>query len=371
MSDKKKICIACGGTAGHIFPGLSLAGKLAENYGGNIEISFLTTDNEFGRELLKKSGFEFDTLPLRSLKAGSFRETFDSIYSLIIGSLKSMRIIISKRPDCFVGFGAYAAGPPFVASSILGVPTLIHEQNAVMGRANRIMKGFADKVALSFPEETSPRKAKLIVTGNPIRESVLRIHNKKEARNSLGLNPDRFTVLIVGGSQGSRKINEASLNMLKMLSRELKNKMQVIHLSGTIDYEEIKKQYENLDISYRLFPFHEDMSIVFSAADIAISRAGASVIFELCAHRIPPILIPYPFADGHQFYNAAFLEKRGAALVIEERTLREDSLRLAVERLFAGENLRNSIREKMGMIARLDAADKLADEVGNLAGLSR
>lgn len=368
ITGKKKICIACGGSAGHIFPGLALAQELVKHYGDNIEISFLTSDNKLGQDLLKESGFDFYTLPVKGLKIISAREGMNFISNLFKGSLKSMRIILSNKPDCFVGFGAYVSGPPFVAASLSGVPTLIHEQNAVLGKANRIMRRFATRVALSFPEEAHLMRRNVVVTGNPIRESASRIRGREIAIEFLGLRQARFTILVIGGSQGSQRINSAAIEAFKNMDRGIKDRIQVIHISGEKDYERLKIAYKDTDILYKLYPFFEGMGIVYDAADISISRAGASAIFELCAHGIPSIIIPYPFAEGHQLRNALYLAERGAAVILEEGGLREMTLRSTILKLMEDKNLRESIREKMGKLANLDAAKRLTNEVGSLIG---
>jgi UDP-N-acetylglucosamine--N-acetylmuramyl-(pentapeptide) pyrophosphoryl-undecaprenol N-acetylglucosamine transferase len=368
---KKKICIACGGSAGHIFPGLTLGRELVRRYGGDVEISFLTSDNKLGQTLLQESGFSFHALPLKSLQTGSVQQKIVFIVSLFKGSLKSMKIILSDRPDCFIGFGSYIAGPPFIAASFLGVPTLIHEQNTVMGRGNRIMKHFATRIALSFPEGYESRKKNTVVTGNPIRESVAIIQDRRAAIKFLGMDYNKFTVLVIGGSQGSKTIDSATIDMFRNMERESRSRIQVIHLSGDKDYERLKRAYQNIEVSYKLYPFFEDMGILYSASDISISRAGASVIFELCAHKIPSILIPYPYAGSHQVQNASFLETEGVAIMIEEKELTEASLNSAVLRLVGNKELRESLSERMGSIANLDAGKRLADEVGLLAGLEK
>jgi UDP-N-acetylmuramate--alanine ligase len=349
---RKKIYIACGGSAGHIFPGLALAEELIRRYRDEVKISFLTSDNRLGKTLLEESGYDFHALPR----------------SLFKSSLKSMKIIFQDRPDCFIGFGSYVAGPPFVAASLLKVPTLIHEQNLVMGKANRIMRHFATKVALSFPEKTVPGK-NIVITGNPTRESIARTENKMDAVDFLEMDRSKFTILIIGGSQGSRTVNSAAIDTFRNMERELRKKIQIIHISGDNDYEWLKKEYKNIDILCRLYPFSGSMSTLYSAADIAISRAGASCIFELCSHKIPAVLIPYPYAGGHQLENAKFLLAKGAAAVIKEGELSEESLRSTIVKLMEGKGLRVSMSEKIGELASPGAAGRLANEVGALAEL--
>lgn len=364
MSDKKntkkKICIACGGSAGHIFPGLTLAEELKKRYGPDAEVSFLTSDNELAQSLFKVSGFDFRALPLhRKGSALSF------ILSLLRGALESARIIFSNRPDCFVGFGSYVAGPPFVVASLLGVPTLIHEQNTVTGKANRIMRHFATRVALSFPEASGESK-NIVITGNPIRKSAAEIRDKTSAIDSLGLSRAKFTILVIGGSQGSRTVNSMASEAFRNMKNQLCDRIQIIHIAGQNDYDRLRKIYRDTDILYKLYPFFKDMGIVYSAADISISRAGASVIGELCLHRIPSILIPYPFAEGHQVQNAKYLAERDAAIIIEEDRLSKTSLLEGIKTLMKKDELRESMRRKMGALTVFDAAKKLADEVDSL-----
>lgn len=375
MSDKKivrrKIYIACGGSAGHIFPGLALAEELLKRHGDAADITFLTSDNKLGHLLLRGSRFNFHTLPIRGLKKGSMRETLNFASGLIKGSLRSIAIIFSSRPDCFIGFGAYIAGPPFIAASLLRVPTLIHEQNARMGKANKIMRHLATKVALSFPENTKSKAKNVVITGNPIRKSAASIHDKANAIHSLGMDHAKFTILIIGGSQGSHAINSRTIDMFRNMESELRESLQVIHLSGEKDYERLKKEYRDIDISCKLYPFFNDMGIIYSATDASISRAGASVISELCAHKIPSILIPYPFAESHQVQNASLLATKGAAIVIEENRLSKTSLSSAIAKLMNKSDLRKSMSEEIGALANLDAAERLADEVALLTGLER
>lgn len=374
---KKKVYIACGGSAGHIFPALTLAEALLSRYGGKIDVSFLTSDDGLSQALFKKSGFNFYTLPLRRRKAlsdgaHSLKSAAGGIVfalGLVRGYFESMKIILSGRPDCLVGFGAYVSAPPFLAAIMAGVPTLIHEQNAVMGKANKFMRHFATKVALSFPRgEDVAEGRRVVITGNPIRGSAARSEDRALAVKALGMDANKNTILVIGGSQGSRAVNSAALSAFKGMEKGLRDKMQIIHLGGEKDFEALKAEYKNADIAHRLFPFYDDMGAIYSAADIAISRAGASCVFELIAHGIPSILIPYPFAGSHQLQNAEFLARRQAAIIIEEKDIAGDTLRSAVVKLIEDAGLRMSIGKKMRAFACPDAAGKLADAVISLIG---
>lgn len=375
MSDKrrakkKNIMIACGGTAGHIFPGLTLADELTKRHSGNISISFITSDNGLARKLFEGSGYNFHTLPVKGMKKRSIAGNIDFMTSLLAGALKSAGIVARERPACFVAFGSYVSGPPFVAASLMKIPTIIHEQNMTMGRANKMMCRFATKVALSFPQAAGMGKNNVVVTGNPIRQTAIKETSCEKARGLLGMAPDKFTVLVIGGSQGSRFINFSSVAVFKDMDRLLRRRIQVMHIAGEDDCKKIESGYRNIgDLSYKVYPFFSDIGAAYSAADIAIARAGASTIFELCSHKVPAILIPYPFASGHQVENAKFLSERNAAILIEEKNLSRESLKYAVLKLLEDANLRRLMRRRLENLAASDAAQKLADEVGLLAGL--
>lgn len=363
-SSRKNIMIACGGTAGHIFPGLTLAEELVKRHSGDVNISFITSDNGLAQKLLRESGYSFYTLPVKGMKKRSILGNIDFVTSLFAGAAKSMGVVFKEKPDCFVAFGSYISGPPFVAASLLRIPTIIHEQNVIMGKANRFMRRFATKVALSFPPYPESQKDNVVITGNPIREAALKESGRERALNLLGMVVDKFTVLVIGGSQGSRALNSAAAAALKDMDKLLRQKIQVIHIAGEEDCKRLEEEYGNIGyISCKVYPFFSDMGTVYSAADIAVSRAGASVVFELCAHRTPSILIPYPFAEGHQVENAKFLADRNAAIMIEEKSLSKDSLKYAILRLLEDGNLRDLMRKRLGNLARPDAARKLADEV--------
>ncbi|MDD5680570.1 MAG: undecaprenyldiphospho-muramoylpentapeptide beta-N-acetylglucosaminyltransferase [Candidatus Omnitrophica bacterium] len=375
MSDKhkgrrKNIIIACGGTAGHIFPGLTLAGELRKRYSDRMRISFITSNNSLAQRLFYESGYNFYTLPVKGAKKRSVFGNIDFMTSLFAAAAKSMNIVFREKPDCLIAFGSYVSGPPFVAASLMKIPTIIHEQNMIMGKTNRFMSRFATKIALSFPQSPAIQKDNIVVTGNPIRETAARKSDREKALNLLGMAGDKFTILVIGGSQGSRSVNSMTVAALKDMDRLLRRRIQVLHIAGEENYKRLRSEYQSIgDLAYKTYPFFEDMGIAYSVADIAISRAGASAIFELCTHMIPSILIPYPFAEGHQIKNAKFLSDRNAAVTIEEKNLSKESLKYAILRFLEDANLRDLMRKRLGNFAIPEAARKLADEVGALVGI--
>jgi len=374
----KRICIACGGSAGHIFPGLVLARQLVNHHGNRVDISFLTSSNKLARAIFEENHFRWYAMPTRYQHMPTADQTSQWVIqrhrllfmgSLLKNFLRSFRIMLTNRPHCFVGFGSYLAGPPFITSLILCIPRIIHEQNAVMGKANRIMQYLATKVAVSFPCRNGEKKSNIVYTGIPLREEALTMRDKKAALESLQLRQDRHTLLVVGGSQGSRKINTVVLQMCGLMNSNMRSLIQVIHITGEHDYRTVQKGYEELCIVSRVYPFFKNMGVVYSAADVAISRAGASTLFELCAHSVPVILIPYPHAESHQLENAHVLESQGAAIVLTEERLSDISLLDKFIRLINNDRERATMAEKMKVFKTEEAAKLLAEEVGMLAGL--
>ncbi|MFH1640975.1 MAG: glycosyltransferase, partial [Candidatus Omnitrophota bacterium] len=236
---------------------------------------------------------------------------------------------------------------------------LIHEQNVVCGRANRLLLRFADKIAVSFPETSEyleRYRKKIVVTGNPMRKDLSRI-DKNKALDYFSFDKKKFTILVMGGSQGSHRVNTAFLKAVSKIPD--KSRLQVIHLSGAEDYGSLKEAYKGLNINAELFGFLASMQYAYSACDLVLSRAGATTISEIIFYRLPAIIIPYPFAYQHQLDNAKILEKKGLAIIIQDEALDNiDGLKRALEGF-----VNDSDRIKM-MRARYDSFPSV--EAGNL-----
>ncbi|MEW6680050.1 MAG: undecaprenyldiphospho-muramoylpentapeptide beta-N-acetylglucosaminyltransferase [bacterium] len=303
-----RIAIACGGTGGHIYPGIAIAKELKEPF-------FITGKKGISCEIIKKSGFKVYVIPISFWKRRLFSlNTLGVIFSNIFCIIASFFILLKERPKAIIGMGGYPSFPPILASLFLGIKRIIHEQNAKMGLANRLLSKIATKVALSFENtEFAPKNA--IFTGCPIRKEIGKI-GRDEGLSFFGLK-DKKTILVMGGSQGSTKINEAFLETIPNLSE-----FQLLWITGEKDYPTIKSRIPNSE--FRIFPFLCEMEYAYAAADIVIGRAGAVSIAEIKRCGIPAILIPYPFsADQHQSKNAEALKD---AIVIKEENLSKDSL---------------------------------------------
>jgi UDP-N-acetylglucosamine--N-acetylmuramyl-(pentapeptide) pyrophosphoryl-undecaprenol N-acetylglucosamine transferase len=270
------------------------------------------------------------------------------------------------KPDAVVGFGTLDSFPLLMLGRLLRAKTLIHEQNVMPGRANRLLARFADRTAVSFAQTKKYlgiRPERIVYTGNPVREELVKIE-KAEARIFFGLNPEKFTILVLGGSQGSRSINLRFLEALQGLTGTYS--LQVIHLAGDSDGPGLEEKYRNLKLEARVFSFLNQMQYAYSACDIAICRCGATTLAELIHYRLPAILIPYPYAYNHQRWNADVLEEVGAGAIIEEDKLHTDLLALTVKSFLDDPKKLEKMRACYGKLKDVNANQLLAETVISL-----
>ena len=310
-----RILIATGGTGGHLYPAIVLARELKKR---GCEVLFVLKANETSpKEILSDqfasvpvAGAPFDrSNPLRNL-SGAF--------SNFKGLFQGLRVIGTFKPDIAVGFGGYASVAVVLASAIKGIPIIIHEQNVVPGFANKVCAVFARRVAVSFKETLGAFPKKGVLVGNLIREDLFSL-DRAAAFKSLGLKEGRKTILVFGGSAGSRSINKAVLRCLGPL-KDLSNNLQFVHQTGHPDETAaLKERYQEYGFHALVRDYFPEMSLCYSACDLVVARAGAGAVSELAATRNPAILIPYAHAAGnHQMKNAETLAGIGAAKVLEE-----------------------------------------------------
>lgn len=353
-----KVLIACGGTGGHIFPGISLAQELKDR--DCIEdIILVGTSHPLEKKIFSSSGLPFTIIP--TAKPTFIPHKFLLfIIKFAAASLKSIRILLRFNPDIVVGFGGYASFPVCIFASMLGKRLFIHEQNCLAGLANRIVAIFATAVAVSFKQTEGFFKKKRASVGNPIRKRILE-NDKEEAIESFGLCSEKFTILVMGGSQGSHRINMLMCDLLGLLRVEEKGQIQIIHIAGARDYRTVTDKYCGDGIEARVYDFVDDIGLAYGAADMVISRAGATAIFEIAALGLPSILIPYRYAGGHQYYNARAIEKEGGAIVFDEIDLTAAVLKDTILELKDDRARLNRISECARHFSVPDAAKRLAD----------
>jgi len=368
--------IAGGGTGGHIYPALAIAGAL-RTLDEAAEFLFVGTGHGLEAELVPRAGYRLEKIELYGFQRRLSLRNAKNIFLLARSMWRVRRILRKFRPDVVVGTGGYVCGPVLAQAAWAGIPTLIQEQNALPGVTNKILARLVDVAALGYAEAEagfSGCKARLIVTGNPVRPDLLS-EEREAACNFFGLRPDSPVVLITGGSQGARSINQAALT-LHMRCRKENKPVQILHITGQTDYNDIIRELDfagitinNSESMVKVLPYVHEMPKALSAASLAISRAGAIALAELSLCGVPSILIPYPHAaENHQEINARSLESKGAAIVVRDAELSGDWLFETVSRLLDDPQRLQAMATAARQSAHPAATVKIAGLVMELAG---
>ncbi|MFH1094483.1 MAG: undecaprenyldiphospho-muramoylpentapeptide beta-N-acetylglucosaminyltransferase [Candidatus Omnitrophota bacterium] len=319
-----KFLITAAGSGGHIYPALRLSNELKRK-DESAQIVFLSSKKCIEKKFFENTedrvvGFDFSPLQ-RKANVNTVKFCLKNLYFLLNFSKESIRVfflIQELRPDLVIGFGGIGSVAAIISAKLLKIPSLIHEQNVVPGLANRLLGRFSSKVATGFQKSNRYFKNRAVVfTGNPIR-SDLQIHSSAQARRTLDLNIEKFTILVMGGSQGAVFINDCFIKALNGLTEEKRSRLQVIHCCGSSDFIEVKKKYEDFKIQAVVFTFCTLMSSAYSAADLVVGRSGAGTLNEICFFGKASILIPYPFAQAHQIANAEFMQEAQASTLVKQ-----------------------------------------------------
>jgi UDP-N-acetylglucosamine--N-acetylmuramyl-(pentapeptide) pyrophosphoryl-undecaprenol N-acetylglucosamine transferase len=301
-----KLLIAAGGTGGHIFPGISVAESLIERPGN--EVVFTGTSYGMEERLIPSRGFRLVKIEAKPFIGGSPIAKVRTLFAVAKGVFRAFQVIKTERPDAILGMGGFTCVPILIAGTMRRVPCFIHEQNVIPGMANRLLAPRVRATFVSFAETANYVKSrKVIHTGNPIR---------RQMRGKRAQKPDdNFNIFVFGGSRGARSINDGILTLLPYL--EGFRKTAIYHQTGNDDFDRVTEGYKGSSIPREVFPFTNEMEKYYNLADVVISRAGASTIFELSYFRKPAILVPYPYSAGdHQWKNASQVENAGGGYVI-------------------------------------------------------
>jgi UDP-N-acetylglucosamine--N-acetylmuramyl-(pentapeptide) pyrophosphoryl-undecaprenol N-acetylglucosamine transferase len=356
-----RILAVTGASGGHIYPALAFLDRLKAER--DITDALLVLPSRSIKLGLNSLNFKISYISCARLSFSFSRKSVIALLAFVKGAWESLRIFMKFNPDIVVGFGSADSIPLIMIAWFFRVKTLIHEQNVLPGRANRFLAKFSDKVAISFQQSIryfNLPKDKIVLTGNPIRSTLNKI-NKEEARSILGLDKDKFTILVMGGSQGSKRINSVFIKALGLIKE--KQGLQVIHLTGEEEYDAVIRRYNTLGIKAKVFIFLKEIGLAYSAADLAVSRAGATTLSELMYFGLTAIIIPYPFAYSHQSLNADILKKDGLAFVIDENSLHENSLKLLLEDLILNPRRLVRIGLRYERLPRQDHASLLVNAV--------
>ena len=356
---KLKFILSGGGTGGHIYPAIAIANELKMRF-PDCEILFVGANNKMEMQKVPQAGYKIIGLWIAGIQRKLTLDNSLFPVKLITSLLKSRTIIGDFKPNVVIGTGGFASGPLLRVAAIAGIPTLIQEQNSYPGITNKWLSRKANKICVAYEnlEQFFP-KNKIVMTGNPVRQDLIDIKGKrKEAREYFNLSEDKKTLLVLGGSLGARRINQ-------LIAKELVNfssqNVQIIWQCGKLYFEEYKHYSDNKNV--QVLAFIDRMDLVYAAADIVISRSGASSVSELCLVGKPVIFIPSPnVAEDHQTKNANAVVDKNGALLIKENEL--DTRFITVfNNLLSNQNLQNELSENILKLAKTNATQDIVDEI--------
>jgi len=357
-----RIMVAGGGTGGHLFPGLAVVGELRRRV-PDLEVRFVGTARGIEARILPERGERLDILRVTPLKGQGVGARLKS-FGRIPGAMREAGALMRDfDPDLVLGVGGYASGPVLLAASLSGRPAAVLEQNAHVGMTNRVLARFVDRAYISFEETATVfGKSKSVMTGNPVRYEFVE-HARLALADPEGFEARARNILVLGGSQGAKKLNEEVPHALARLGR-LPEGARIIHQTGQSMRDDVEATYRDLGLEAEVVTFIDDMARAYSNASLVVARAGATTLAELCAIGRPSILIPYPFAaDDHQARNAEALERLGAAVCIRESNLDREALGGLTEELLVDESRRRAMSKAARDHGRPDAAAAIVDDM--------
>jgi UDP-N-acetylglucosamine--N-acetylmuramyl-(pentapeptide) pyrophosphoryl-undecaprenol N-acetylglucosamine transferase len=363
-----KVLMAAGGSGGHITPALAVA-EVLKNAISGVEICFAGSEKSLEVDLVPSAGYPLLALSAKAVVGTRGRGRLRAAVALGRALLKAREWLRQWRPDIVFATGGYVAPPVCLAARLMGIPVVIFEPNAVPGRANRWLARLAEEIHIGTAVVRSqlPRRDRVRLVGVPIRSQVL-FGNRSRATRMYRLDPDRFTVLVLGGSQGAHTLNGLMVETLRELGEN--EEIQFVLQSGPSDYQWLLSEVRRLPVRTWVRPFIHYMGDALAVADLVVARAGAITLAELCATGRPMILVPYPYAaDNHQEANARLLEEVGAAKVFRTEELSGLILAQEITRLAADRHELRAMGMMAHKMARFDAAEKVARRLAALVGV--
>jgi len=364
-----KYLITGGGTGGHIYPALAIAWEIKRR-NKDAEILYVGTEKGLESELVPREGFAFKTIRVQGLPRKLNIQTIKAMKELLLGIRDANKIIKEFKPDVVIGTGGYVSAPVVFAASKKHIPTLIHEQNAFPGIANKILSRYVDKVLITFEESKKYFKypEKIILTGNPIRKNILEV-DKRKAYFQLKISPNKPFILSFGGSGGQKKLNDA---MLYVIEKNINKDSQILHVTENRIYDDFMKKIQSKNITLneniRVLPYMYDMPSALNIANLVVTSAGAITLAEISAIGVPSILIPKGYtAENHQEYNARAFEKKGASYLILEKDLTGEKLNNVINNLIYDFNKLKEMSKNSKALGNIYATEKIVDIVNRTA----
>ncbi|MEA1965622.1 MAG: undecaprenyldiphospho-muramoylpentapeptide beta-N-acetylglucosaminyltransferase [Candidatus Aerophobetes bacterium] len=366
-----KVLIAAGGTGGHLYPALAIASCLKEFESAN-HILWIGGKRELEFKIASSEGFKFKKIGIQSYPRTLSIKWITFWLNLWISFVQSLVILLRFKPQVIVGMGSFHSYPIGVLSFLLGIPTLICEQNVYPSLSNRFLCRWVSKIAISFPQTKDffPLRVrnKIYFTGNPLRSQIFKV-SKEEGLKKLDLSKDKFTLLFTGGSQGAHSLNLSAIEAVKLLERgDFSDKIQIIFITGKNDLKWVEESLKNIKTKSLILSYLNQMEYAYKASDLIICRSGATTISEITASGLPAILIPYPYAtEKHQLKNAKVLQKEGAASIITEEELSGEKLKESILKLVNDRNLFKKMRKKSKALGKPEATEKVVKMIYDLA----
>ena len=354
-----RVLIAAGGTGGHIYPGIAVANEILRRE-PQSEIGFVGTARGLENKLVPGAGFELSIIDSAGLKNVGLAARLRGLLILPKSLAEARRLIASFHPDIVIGAGGYVSGPVLLTAALMGFPTMVMESNALPGFTNRRLARFIDKAAVSFEEALPYFRGKGVVTGNPVRREFFEIPPRQRE-------PNQFSILIFGGSQGARAINDAMIAALPFL-KELRTQLRMIHQTGEADFEKVSAAYLEAGWeSVTVTKYVDNMVNAFANADLVICRAGATTTAELIAAGKASVMIPFPLAaDDHQRKNAEALQAAGGTRMILQAELSGERLATEIKTLASQPELITAMEQSSRSLAKGDSAAIVVDLIEKL-----
>lgn len=365
-----RVILTGGGTGGHIYPALAIAAEL-RNRDEAVELLYVGTAKGMESKIVPSSDIAFKSIDISGIDRSSMLKASKSMIKFPTSFFQARTIIKEFQPDIIVGTGGYVSFPVVLAGTFWGVKTIIHEQNAWPGLANRNLAKRVDRVLLTFPEAASHLPDhNLKVTGLPVRKKIMTV-DKEEARQNLGLDKNLFTLVVFGGSLGAMTINQAMLDYLDYSRAE---ELQIVWITGERAYQEMQEELERrldkskMRVRLTMFPYMYNIEEALAVADLAVCRAGAGTVCELSILGLPAILVPYPYAaDNHQEKNARALVDKNAALMVIDEFFDGYTLYQKVQEIRNNPQQLKQMGQNMLKEAKPNALNDIVDEIISLA----
>jgi UDP-N-acetylglucosamine--N-acetylmuramyl-(pentapeptide) pyrophosphoryl-undecaprenol N-acetylglucosamine transferase len=350
MTKIQRVLIMAGGTGGHVFPGLAVAKSFREQ---GVTVQWLGTRKGLEARLVPEADFKLHFIGISGLRGKGWKDLVVAPWRLLLATLEARRIIKAFDPNVVIGMGGFASGPGGIATFLLGIKLVIHEQNAKPGLTNKWLSLIATKVLEGFPNTFKQTKT-TITTGNPVRKEISDLPSpENRLKNRL-----KSRLLVFGGSLGAAALNELMPKALARVPEAIRP--DIIHQSGNIHFADTAKAYESLGLSVKVVPFIDDMGEAYAWADMVLCRAGALTIAELCAVGLGAILVPYPYAvDDHQTANAKYMAEKKAAILIQQADLTVDALVKLLEELCMSADKRMAMAKAAFQLRKVDATEKV------------